>query len=308
MVTARAATKGLSTTDLETIRDTLGAGRKPKVMFTEAAGQIAGQIGQVVGLTDPELSDEWVVVRFGKDELPFSPIDLMIAPKAAPNRRSNTVPAPREESPVPSPAPVLSTVDSPADAPVSPAPADADVAPAGAATSPKAASSNSSNSSKTSSDASSKAASSDAAAPDAAPAPPDAPPDAASDAARDAARDAALDAAAAPAAAPAKATKAAPAKKAAKPKAPPSLTVTLSYAEGEWTVAANQGAKALAKPYLIKPAEALKMVSMLDVPGVHEAVEEIVSAARAEAEQQADRLRAELAEIEARLAELSEAE
>jgi hypothetical protein len=109
-------------------------------------------------------------------------------------------------------------------------------------------------------------------------------------------------------AAPAKAAKAAPAKKAAKPKAPPGLTVTLAYADGEWTVAANQGTKALAKPYLIKPAEALKMVSMLDVPGVHEAVEEIVSAARAEAEQQAERLRAELAEIEARLAELSEAE
>src|SRR5690349_6502834 len=125
MVTARAATKGLSTTDLEQIRDTLGAGRKPKVMFTEAAGQIAGQIGQVVGLTDPELSDEWVVVRFGKDELPFSPIDLMIAPKAAPNRRSSTVPAPREESPVPSPTPALSTVDSPA----SPAPGGAAGAP-----------------------------------------------------------------------------------------------------------------------------------------------------------------------------------
>jgi hypothetical protein len=108
--------------------------------------------------------------------------------------------------------------------------------------------------------------------------------------------------------APKKVVKAAPAKKVAKPKAPAGLTVTLAYADGEWTVAANQGAKALAKPYLIKPAEALKMVSMLDVPGVHEAVEEIVSAARAEAEQQAERLRAELAEIEARLAELSETE
>lgn len=267
MVTARAATKGLSTTDLETIRDTLGAGRKPKVMFTEAAGQIAGQIGQVVGLTDPELSDEWVVVRFGKDELPFSPIDLMIAPKAAPNRRSNTVPAPREESPVPSPAPVLSTVDSPADAPVSPA-------PAGAATDPEPVVAAEEVSPE---EASPKASSPDAAPPDPAPAPP-------------------------------KAAKAVPAKKAARPKAPPGLTVTLSYADGEWTVAANQGAKALAKPYLIKPAEALKMVSMLDVPGVHEAVEEIVSAARAEAEQQAERLRAELAEIEARLAELTEAE
>jgi hypothetical protein len=255
MVTARAATKGLSTTDLEQIRDTLGAGRKPKVMFTEAAGQIAGQIGQVVGLTDPELSDEWVVVRFGKDELPFSPIDLMIAPKAAPNRRSNTVPAPREESPVPSPAPALSTVD----APVSPAPAATTDAPA--------------------------------------PEPVD------KDAPEAASPDEAL-----PSPAPPKVAKAVPAKKAAKPKAPPGLTVTLAYTDGEWTVAANQGAKALAKPYLIKPAEALKMVSMLDVPGVHDAVEEIVSAARAEAEQQAERLRAELAEIEARLAELSEAE
>jgi hypothetical protein len=268
MVTARAATKGLSTTDLEQIRDTLGAGRKPKVMFTEAAGQIAGQIGQVVGLTDPELSDEWVVVRFGKDELPFSPIDLMIAPKAAPNRRSNTVPAPREESPVPSPAPTVSTVDSPADAPVSPAPAAADTAAA-----------------EPVKDAPAKAAP-----------------------AKDAAAKAAPPDEAASSAAPAKAAKAVPAKKAARPKAPPGLTVTLAYADGEWTVAANQGTKALAKPYLIKPAEALKMVSMLDVPGVHDAVEEIVSAARAEAEQQAERLRAELAEIEARLAELSEAE
>ena len=103
--------------------------------------------------------------------------------------------------------------------------------------------------------------------------------------------------------------KAKPAKKAAaKPKAPAGLTVTLAYADGEWTVAANQGAKALAKPYVIKAGEALKMVAMLDVPGVHEAVEEIVSAARAEAESQAERLRAELAEIEARLAELREAE
>ena len=70
-----------------------------------------------------------------------------------------------------------------------------------------------------------------------------------------------------------------------------------TIADGEWTVAANQGSKSLAKPYVIKAGEALKMVAMLDVPGVHEAVEEIVSAARAEAESQAERLRAELADV-----------
>ena len=94
--------------------------------------------------------------------------------------------------------------------------------------------------------------------------------------------------------------------RAAKPKAPATLTVTLAYAEGEWTVAASQGAKALAKPYVIRPAEALRMVSLVDVPGVQEAVEQILAAERAEAEQQAQRLRAELAEVEARLKELGE--
>ena len=83
--------------------------------------------------------------------------------------------------------------------------------------------------------------------------------------------------------------------------------MTLAYVEGEWTVGATQGSKSLAKPYVIKPAEALKMVGLLDVPGVHEAVEHIVSAERAEAEAQAQKLRAELAEIETRLAELRDA-
>ncbi|GAA2385116.1 hypothetical protein [Dactylosporangium salmoneum] len=254
MVAAQTAAKGgLSTLDLEQIRDTLAAGRKPKVVFTEQAGQIAGQLGQVVALTDPDLSDEWVVVRFGRDELPFSPADLAIAPKAPPVKRTPAVPAPREESPVPAPA-VAAEPDSSAapakpdsDAPAADAPAAADPAPSPAAEPP-------------------------------APEP--------------------------------RSSSKPPAKKTAAPKAKPpaGLTVTLAYADGEWTVAANQGAKALAKPYVIKAGEALKMVAMLDVPGVHEAVEEIVSAARAEAENQAERLRAELAEIEARLAELREAE
>ena len=89
-----------------------------------------------------------------------------------------------------------------------------------------------------------------------------------------------------------------------KAKAAPGLTVTLAYTDGEWTVAAAQGSKALARPYLIKPAEAMRMVALVDVPGVREAVEQIVAAERTEAEQQAERLRAQLAEVESRLAEL----
>ncbi|MGK5681519.1 hypothetical protein [Actinoplanes sp. URMC 104] len=235
---------GLSTDELQVIRDGLGAGRKPRVQFTEAAGQMAGQIGQVVGLGDPAESDEWVVVRFGRDELPFSPGDLRVAPRGAAARKAAAPPPPAPEPVVPAgPAFVL---DQPAPVKAAPAPAPrkdgGDTTPAATA----------------------------------APGPATAP------AARKASG------------------------RPAKPKPAPGLTVTLAYGEGEWTVAAAQGSKVLAKPYVIRPAEALRMVSLVDVPGVQEAVEQILSAERAEAEEQARRLRAELAEVEARLAELAE--
>jgi hypothetical protein len=238
------ATPGLSTKDVESIRDALAAGRRPRVLFTEAAGQIAGQAGQVVQLNDPEAVEDFLVVRFGRDELPFSPGDLTIpargsgaakaAAKAAGPARS-TARRPAEPEPLPAGPPPL------------PSPREETPMPPTAK----------------------------AAAPAAAPAP---------------------EQPAAPAAR--KATKQ------ARPKPPPGLTVTLAYTEGEWTVGAQQGTKSLAKPYVIKPTEALKMVSMLDVPGVQEAVEAIMASERAEAQHHAERLRAELAEIEAKLAEL----
>lgn len=230
MAAARTGVRGLSEDELTAIRDGVAAGRRPRVQFTEAAGQIAGQIGQVVALTDPVESADWLVVRFGRDELPFSPADLRIAPKG-PVRKSAP---PEPEVAVPARPEPEFVMDKPVPAPVQrAAPVAAEEVPA--------------------------------------PAP----------------------------------RKAAP--RTVKPKGPAGLTVTLSYADGEWTVAASQGAKALAKPYVIRPVEALRMVSLVDVPGVQEAVEQIMSAERAEAEQQADRLRAELAEIEARLAELNDA-
>jgi hypothetical protein len=239
MSAARTAERGLSTQDIQAIRDTLEAGRKPKVMFTDSAGQIAGQVGQVVQLTDPAESEDFLVVRFGKDELPFSPTDLEIPPRGAAARRPAAKPEPEPAAPEPEFKLNQPPVPSPREEKKTMSTSTVDSVPAQPA--------------------------------EAEPARP---------AAKKAARP-------------------------AKPKGPAGLTVTLAYADGEWTVAAQQGTKSLAKPYVIKPAEALKMVGMLDVPGVQEAVEQIVSSERAEAQQQAERLRAELAEIEAKLADLS---
>ncbi|MEH1099884.1 hypothetical protein [Micromonospora sp. CPCC 205561] len=229
------AGQGLSTDEVRSIREALAAGRKPKVVFTASAGQVAGQLGQVVELTDPAVSDEFVVVRFGRDELPFSPADVAVAPRGAGRRAPEPQPEQPEQPAVAEPAEPEFVLDR-------------ERAPQQRREEPKVE--------------------------------------------------------------PAEAKPAAPARravKAVKPKGPAGLSVTLAYADGEWTVAAQQGSKSLAKPYVVKPAEALRMVALVDVPGVHEAVEQIMAAERAEAEQQAEKLRAELAEIEARLAELREA-
>src|SRR5215468_5242296 len=94
---ASSTTRGLSAADINLIRSTLSSGRKPKVVFTSSAGQIAGQSGQVVDLLDPA-SDEWVVVRFGRDELPFAPADLAIPPRAPAKRAGKkTAPARRRD-------------------------------------------------------------------------------------------------------------------------------------------------------------------------------------------------------------------
>jgi hypothetical protein len=239
---------GLSGPDVEHIREALAAGRKPKVVFTASAGQIAGQAGQVVGLTDPKASDEWVVVRFGKDELPFSPADLAVPVRGASKRRADAAPAPSPEFKLDTKVPTPRARAVPAKSALNGAKPKA-TGPASSAVTSEV-----------------RARREDDAA---------------------------------------KAPRPARAERAQRSRVPQPLTVTLSYADREWTVAARLGSKVLAKPYGIKPAEALRMVSLLDVPGVHDAVESIIAAERVEAEDQARRLRSELAEIEARLAELT---
>ncbi|MFB9322469.1 hypothetical protein ACFF2X_34025, partial [Cryptosporangium minutisporangium] len=111
--------RGLSTADLDTLRTAVEAGRKPKVQFTSAAGQVAGQIGQVVRFDDPS-ADEWVVVRFGRDELPFAPGDLQLPPKP-PRQKAPAAAAKQPVSAAAAPAAPAPTGSAPtAGAPVAP--------------------------------------------------------------------------------------------------------------------------------------------------------------------------------------------
>jgi hypothetical protein len=228
--------RGLSSADLDRVRRSLAAGRKPKVVFTESSGQLAGQLGQVVELTDPAASQEWIVVRFGHDTLSFAPTDLATPPKPAPPKPAR--PARREPAAAVAVPPAAPPAQPPGNPPrqreeEEPKPTD--------------------------------------------PAPPAPTPDPAVKA---------------------------PARKAAKTKAPAALAVTIAYTDGAWTVAVQQGNRVLARAAQIRASQALKLIGELALPEAQAAANEIVAAERSAAERDADRLRAELAQIEARLADL----
>nr|BFF25808.1 hypothetical protein GCM10025732_37730 [Glycomyces mayteni] len=77
----------LSSADIAHLETVLAQGKKPKVVFTDAAGQVAGRTGKVVAL-DPAGVDDFVQVAFGSDELSFSAAELRLpAPGEGPGAR-----------------------------------------------------------------------------------------------------------------------------------------------------------------------------------------------------------------------------
>lgn len=228
---------GLSTSDLQVIEETLATGKNPKVVFTDAAGQIAGRIGKVIRLEEPA-EGEFVTVRFGNDELPFSAADVRLPERGELSRTPRKAAEPEEVAP-PKGAPLLEDRHNGVD--------------------------NGTNMRGQMSEMDNGAVPQQAAAP-----------------------------------APAPRKKAAP-----KPKGGPELTVTLQFKDDEWTVAASKGTKMVARALPVKASAALEMVRSLESPAVAALVEEIVDQARATAAEEAERLRAQLAELEARLAEMS---
>jgi hypothetical protein len=82
---------GLTDDEVRILRDRVGAGEKPRVVIRVASAAVAaGTRGSVVRFGDPKDS-EYVVVRLGKDEVPFAPSELDLPgrkPAAAEARRS----------------------------------------------------------------------------------------------------------------------------------------------------------------------------------------------------------------------------
>jgi hypothetical protein len=231
----------LSSADIAHLEAVLAQGKKPKVVFTDAAGQVAGRTGKVVAL-DPAGVDDFVQVAFGSDELSFSAAELRLpapgegARRTAPRQRAQaqapvSAPAPAgpgllpDDEPAPKPKPVVSE-RKPVTEPETTAPAEA---------------------------------------------------------------------------APVKKKIARPRTAAAKH---PELQVVLTYEDGEWSVAASRGARTVVKGAKVAHTNALAMCQAAGSDEVEEVVSEVVEKIRSEAAEEAARLRRQLEEAEARLAEL----
>jgi hypothetical protein len=83
---------------------------------------------------------------------------------------------------------------------------------------------------------------------------------------------------------------------------PPTVTITISSSGAAWSVTGSRGGRAVVKPTPLAPGVVTAIAKLLTQPGISEAVAEVNDTARAEAEERAAKLRAELNELEAVLA------
>jgi hypothetical protein len=83
---------------------------------------------------------------------------------------------------------------------------------------------------------------------------------------------------------------------------PPTVTITISSSGAAWSVSGARGGRAVVKPTSLAPGVVTAIAKLLTQPGISEAVAEVNDTARAEAEDRAAKLRAELNDLEAVLA------
>jgi hypothetical protein len=88
----------LSEEDVASLRQRVAAGEKPRVVVRAASAAVAaGTRGNVVRLGDPK-DGEYIVVRLGKDEVPFAPSELGMPGKPGAAAAPPSTPAPRKRT------------------------------------------------------------------------------------------------------------------------------------------------------------------------------------------------------------------
>jgi hypothetical protein len=86
-----AAPPPLTDADVAALKSRVQAGEKPRVVVRTASAAVpAGTRGNIVRVGNPS-EGEYVVVRLGKDEVPFAPAELAVSGRAA---KTVAVPAP----------------------------------------------------------------------------------------------------------------------------------------------------------------------------------------------------------------------
>ncbi|HEU4422729.1 MAG TPA: hypothetical protein VFR67_09350 [Pilimelia sp.] len=84
------------------------------------------------------------------------------------------------------------------------------------------------------------------------------------------------------------------------------ISVTLVYTDGQWLVEVRRGRALLGSRHPVQSAAALRMLASLDVPAVSRGVEQALAGDHGEATRQAQRMRTRLAEVESKLADITE--
>jgi hypothetical protein len=98
-----AAPPPLTDDDVAQLRAKVSAGERPRVVVRAASAAVAaGTRGNVVRMGDPKES-EYIVVRLGKDEVPFAPAELGLTtrPKTAAAKPATTPPPPAARTAAP---------------------------------------------------------------------------------------------------------------------------------------------------------------------------------------------------------------
>ena len=95
----------LTEDDVAALRSRVAAGEKPRVVVrTPSASVAAGTRGNVVRLGDPK-DNEYVVVRLGRDEVPFAPSELALSTRG----KAAAAPTPAEPPAAGAPTPAKPT-------------------------------------------------------------------------------------------------------------------------------------------------------------------------------------------------------